>query len=70
MVNSRQFGEAIRACRVRRKITLAELSAITGLGINTLSRLERGEGNTQFNVILKVLETLGLEISIQSVRNI
>lgn len=41
------------------------MAALTGIGINTLSRLERGVGNTQLTVLLKVLETLGLELSVQ-----
>ena len=65
MVNSFEIGAVIRARRVKEKVTLEEMAALTGIGINTLSRLERGVGNTQLNVLLKVLETLGLELSVQ-----
>lgn len=64
MVNSIEIGAAIRARRLKERVTLEELAALTGIGINTLSRLERGVGNTQLNVLLKVMETLALEISI------
>lgn len=64
MVNSVEIGAAIRARRLKERVTLEELAALTGIGINTLSRLERGVGNTQLNVLLKVMETLALEISI------
>lgn len=64
MVNFSEIGAAIRARRVKEQVTLEEMAALTGIGINTLSRLERGVGNTQLNVLLKVLETLGLEISV------
>ena len=65
MVNSSEIGAVIRARRVKEKVTLEEMAALTGKGINTLSRLERGVGNTQLTVLLKVLETLGLELSVQ-----
>lgn len=64
MVNSSEIGIAIRARRLKEHVTLEELAALTGIGINTLSRLERGVGNTQLKVLLKVLDTLGLEVSI------
>ncbi len=64
MVNSSEIGAVIRARRVKEKVTLEEMAALTGIGINTLSRLERGVGNTQLTVLLKVLETLGLELSV------
>lgn len=65
MVNSSEIGAVIRARRVKEKVTLEEMAALTGIGINTLSRLERGVGNTHLTVLLKVLETLGLELSVQ-----
>lgn len=64
MVNSSEIGAAIRARRIKEQVTLEEMAALTGIGINTLSRLERGVGNTQLKVLLKVLETLGLELSV------
>ena len=65
MVKSSEIGAAIRARRIKEQVTLEEMAALTGIGINTLSRLERGVGNTQLTVLLKVLETLGLELSVQ-----
>lgn len=64
MVNSSEMGANIRARRLKERVTLEDLAALTGVGINTLSRLERGVGNTQLSVLLKVLDALGLEISI------
>ncbi len=70
MVKSIEIGAVIRARRAKERITLEEMAALTGIGINTLSRLERGVGNTQLSVLLKVLETLGLDISIEPRRTI
>jgi transcriptional regulator with XRE-family HTH domain len=68
MVKSEDIGAAIRARRVEQGVSLEVVAALTGIGINTLSRLERGVGNTQLNVLVKVLETLGLELSLSPVR--
>ena len=64
MVKSAEIGAVIRARRLKERVTLEDMSALTGIGINTLSRLERGVGNTQLNVLLKVLDALGLEVAI------
>lgn len=64
MVKPEEIGAVIRARRVKEKVTLEEMAALTGIGINTLSRLERGVGNTQLGVLLKVLDALGLEMSL------
>lgn len=63
-----KIGAEIRARRVKERISLEELAALTGIGINTLSRLERGVGNTQMKVLLKVLDAMGLEIEIKPKR--
>lgn len=70
MVKPIEIGAVIRARRAKERITLEEMAALTGIGINTLSRLERGVGNTQLSILLKVLETLGLDISIGPRRTI
>lgn len=64
MVKATEIGAIIRNRRAKEHVTLEEMSAMTGIGINTLSRLERGIGNTQLNVLLKVLDALGLDISL------
>ena len=37
-------AENLRAWRLRRGLTLAQLAELTGLGIMTISRYENGEG--------------------------
>lgn len=70
MVKSEKIGEVIRERRMQQRVTLEDMAALTGIGINTLSRLERGVGNTQMNVLLRVLDILGLEISIRPRRSL
>ena len=54
--------ENIRSRRKFLKITQEELAEIAGVGVNTLIKLERGEGNPTLSVIRKVLDVLGLDI--------
>lgn len=57
------IGENIRTRRKFLKITQEELADIAGVGVNTLIKLERGEGNATLSVIVRVLDVLGLELS-------
>lgn len=56
------IGESIRNRRKFLKITQEELADIAGVGINTLIKMERGDGNPTLSIINKVLDVLGLEI--------
>ena len=56
------IGENIRTRRKFLKITQEELADIAGVGVNTLIKLERGEGNATLSVIEKVLDVLGLDL--------
>jgi transcriptional regulator with XRE-family HTH domain len=64
-VNRAQVGEAIVAARkldALDQVTLAELSSISA---RTLSDLERGSGNPTLASLLRVLDTLGLELTVK-----
>ncbi|MBQ3971593.1 MAG: helix-turn-helix domain-containing protein [Selenomonadaceae bacterium] len=41
-----------------------QLADIAGVGINTLTKIERGEGNPSIETLKKVLDSLGLELSV------
>ena len=47
------------------KITQRTLAELAGVGINTLTKIERGEGNPTVEVLEKILDTLGLELQIE-----
>ena len=64
-MNQAQVGEAIFAARkldALDQVTLAELSSISA---RTLSDLERGSGNPTLASLLRVLDTLGLELTVK-----
>ncbi len=58
------IGEAIKQRRKSLKITQRTLAELSEVGINTLTKIERGEGNPTIEVLDKILDTLGMEIRI------
>ena len=41
------------------------VSELSGVAVNTLVAIERGEGNPQISTIMEVLDTIGLELKIK-----
>ena len=64
MVKQEEIGTIIKERRLNERVSLEDLAALTGVGINTLSRLERGVGNTRLNVLLTVTNALGLRLTV------
>ena len=67
--NSRELGAAIRTERKRLKVTQKELAMTAGTGLRFISELERGKKTSRIEGILKVLQTLGLNILIDTPDN-
>lgn len=59
-----QIGESIKARRKVLGITQRTLAELAGVGINTLTRIEKGLGNPSLEVLLKIAETLGLDLTL------
>ena len=57
------IGQQIKERRKSLKVTQRLLAELSGVGINTLTKIERGDGNPSLNVLEKVLDTLGLELT-------
>lgn len=62
---AKQAGAIIRRARRAAGLTQAELAKRIGLRQATISRLEKGEGDTKLSTVLDVLSALGLEITIE-----
>lgn len=45
------------------RISQKQLSELSGIGINTLTKIERGEGNPRLKNLYSVLDTLGLVLT-------
>jgi transcriptional regulator with XRE-family HTH domain len=59
-----QLGEIIRSRRKELSITQPTLAELAKLSTNTLYKLERGQGNPSLEVINKLAEVLGLELTL------
>lgn len=60
----KQVGEAIKSRRRVLGITQRTLAELSGVGVNTLTRIEKGEGNPSLEVLVKLTDTLGLELKL------
>ena len=63
------IGQPIKERRKSLKVTQRQLAELAGIGINTLTKIERGEANPSLSILNKVLDTLGLEL-ITSIKRI
>ena len=59
----KELGLKIRTRRKLLGLTQRELSEYAEISINTLTKIERGEGNPTINVLIKILATLGLKLT-------
>ena len=60
----RAIGTQIKERRRLLKVTQRQLADLSGVGINTLTKRERNEANPTLDILQKILDTLGLELSI------
>jgi y4mF family transcriptional regulator len=58
------IGADIKARRKMLNVTQRTLSELADVGINTITKIERGEANPSLDVLEKLLDTLGLDIQI------
>ncbi len=58
----KDFGEAIKNRRKELAITQPHLAELAQISINTLYKLEKGQGNPSIDVINKLAEVLGMEL--------
>lgn len=63
-----KIGESIKHRRKELGITQPHLSELAGISINTLYKLERGQGNPSLKIVNKLIEILGLELKVE-IRN-
>lgn len=58
----------IKKRRMRLGISQQDLAEFSGVGISTVKDIERGKGNPSLQTLQKLLEVLGLEMTLR-VRN-
>jgi transcriptional regulator with XRE-family HTH domain len=57
-----EIGGKLRAARVARRLTLANLSQETGISLSTLSRLESGKRMVTMELLVPIARSLGVSI--------
>lgn len=65
----RQLGETIRKRRKELSITQPHLAELAEISTNTLYKLERGQGNPSLDVLSKLAEVLGMELTLEVKKN-
>lgn len=65
----KQLGETIRKRRKELSITQPHLAELAEISTNTLYKLERGQGNPSFDVLNKLAEVLGMELTLDVKKN-
>jgi len=63
--STRDLGNLVREVRVAQKMTQADILGLANTGNRFIVELENGKPTVQFQKVLDVLDTLGLEIVIQ-----
>jgi len=59
-----QIGALIRRTRKALGLTQGELASVAGVGVRTLSEMENGKETAHIGLVLKVLESLGIELQL------
>lgn len=59
------IGKEIRERRKELGITQPELAELAGVNVNTVVRLERGVTNPTLDVLVRIGEALGMEVTMQ-----
>ena len=57
------IGGIIKARRKEFRLTQAQLAKLAQVGINTLTQIERNEGNPTLAVLERLLTTMGLRLT-------
>ena len=68
IMTQQEIGKTIRDRRMKLKVDQRTLADLAGLAINTVVAIELGEGNPQLKTLLVVLDTLGLQLDINTKR--
>jgi transcriptional regulator with XRE-family HTH domain len=61
----KSFGESVKTRRRELDITQPHLAELAEISVNTLYKLEKGQGNPSLEVLAKLAEVLGMELIFQ-----
>ncbi len=64
-----KIGQAIKNRRKELNITQPHLAELAQLSVNTLYKLERGQGNPSLDILIKLTDVLGMELKLEVKKN-
>ena len=64
-----KIGQAIKNRRKELNITQPHLSELAQISVNTLYKLERGQGNPSLDILIKLSDVLGMELKLEVKKN-
>lgn len=64
-MNTEDFGRVLKARRKELRIGQAALSELSGVAVHTISNIEQGKGNPTIEIMGRLLDVLGLELSVR-----
>jgi y4mF family transcriptional regulator len=64
-MDNKQIGKTIQQRRVHLNLTQKDVAEMAGITFKSISEIELGIRNPSINTLNKILEVLGLELSVQ-----
>ena len=65
IMDLKEIGQEIKARRATLGVNQRTVSELSGVAINTLVAIERGEGNPQITTLMDILDTIGLQLDVK-----
>ena len=65
-MSATSLGEAFKQRRKELRITQPMLADMAQISVNTLYKLERGTGNPTLDILIKLGDVLGLELTVET----
>lgn len=63
---AKSIGSTIKQRRNALKITQPDLANLAKISVNSLYKIERGEGNPTIDILEKIADVLGLELKLEA----
>jgi y4mF family transcriptional regulator len=65
-MTQQEIGNAIKDRRKKLGVNQQTLADLASVAVNTVVAIERGEGNPQLSTLLTILDTLGLQLDVNT----
>ena len=65
IMDLKELGQAIKTRRTTLGVNQRTVSELSGVAVNTLVAIERGEGNPQISTLMDILNPIGLQLDVK-----